>query len=314
LHTNPVLAEAVLSDNVDLVQAILDQQEATKRQEEDKRNHYINQLNADPFDTEAQRKIEEEIRMDNVNQNYENAIEFNPEAFATVTMLYINCDVNGVPIKAFLDSGAQSTIMSAKCAERCGIMRLIDKRFSGIAKGVGTAKILGRVHIVPLKIGKEFFSSSFTILEGSDLDLLLGLDNLKKHLMMIDLKENVLRVGEEKVPFLAERDIPLSLRLSADDLRNSGDGHPNIVPVPKNTTPITTPTPIPTPKSAAKLPVAASKPTPKTQPASPYPPDTVQKLMDLGYTREQVLRALQLYGGNAEMAASYLFSSSTGFF
>ena len=40
------------------------------------------------------------------------------------------------------------TIMGAKTAERLGLMRLIDRRFAGVAKGVGTGKILGRVHTV----------------------------------------------------------------------------------------------------------------------------------------------------------------------
>ena len=60
-------------------------------------------LNADPFDTEAQAKIEEQIRLQNVDANYETAMDTTPEAFGSVIMLYVDITVNGHAIKAFID-------------------------------------------------------------------------------------------------------------------------------------------------------------------------------------------------------------------
>ena len=40
--------------------------------------------------------------------------------------------------QAFVDSGAQSTIMSSKCAEKSGLLHLLDDRFEGVAVGVIT--------------------------------------------------------------------------------------------------------------------------------------------------------------------------------
>lgn len=49
------------------------------------------------------------------------------------------------------------------CAERCGIMRLLDTRFAGQAVGVGSAPILGRVHMAPLTIGNHHLNCTFTV-------------------------------------------------------------------------------------------------------------------------------------------------------
>ena len=73
---------------------------------------------------------------------------------------------------------------------------------------VGTAKIVGRVHMAQMKLGQSFFPISLTVLENDDVDFLFGLDMLKRHRCAIDLRDNVLRVegsrGIEEAPFLSE--------------------------------------------------------------------------------------------------------------
>lgn len=67
----------------------------------------------DPFDLEGQKLIEEQIRKQNISKNYETALEYNPEFFGRVVMLYINVEVNGVAVKAFVDSGKLQKIQSS---------------------------------------------------------------------------------------------------------------------------------------------------------------------------------------------------------
>lgn len=81
---------------------MLRQQMAERERRQEQR---VRMMNAHPFDTEAQRMIAEEIKQKNIEANMEAAMEYNPETFGTVVMLYINCKVNGYQVKAFVDSG-----------------------------------------------------------------------------------------------------------------------------------------------------------------------------------------------------------------
>jgi DNA damage-inducible protein 1 len=211
ISSNPSVAEAILSGNVALLQQTMAAQSRERQQAENKRNQDIQALNDDPLNPEAQKRIAEQIRQQNVAQNMEQAMMHNPESFGRVCMLYIPTEVNGVKVKAFVDSGAQSTIMSVSCAKRCNIMHLVDTRFAGIAKGVGEARILGRVHAARIKIGKETYQCSFTILDQEGVEFLFGLDQLKRHQACIDLKHNCLDMGGQKIEFLSEKDLPSSL-------------------------------------------------------------------------------------------------------
>jgi DNA damage-inducible protein 1 len=169
-----------------------------------------------PEQAELQRRIYEQIQQAQIDENLRNALEYTPEVFAQVTMLYVPCTLNQIPLKAFVDSGAQKSFMSKATAEKCGLMRLVDKRMSGIAVGVGKQKILGRIHMALMNIGGMHIPMAFEVMEEQFMDIIIGLDQQKRHQMIIDLKDNCLTIGEMHVSFLPENEIPRQTS-NADD-------------------------------------------------------------------------------------------------
>jgi hypothetical protein len=145
LHQDAALAEAVLSPTPLLLESILQSRAAQQSQRKFQQQRQIQQLNADPFDLNAQAKIQELIQQSNIEENRNTAIEYNPESFGRVMMLYgkaspdscVSCmcvyvlcacgefvccayrscmprssvptKVHGVEVCAFVDSGAQSS-------------------------------------------------------------------------------------------------------------------------------------------------------------------------------------------------------------
>ena len=175
---NPVLAHALESGDALVFREAL---ENYRKRVADIDQERIRLLNADPLDPNVQAKIAQEIQQRNIQENMEAAIEYTPENFGRVVMLYIPIKVNGVEVHALVDSGAASTVMSESCAERCGIMRLVDRRFATIAIGVGTQKVIGKVHLGTVQIGTDMLTASFQVLQNQTEDMLLGLDMLRRH-------------------------------------------------------------------------------------------------------------------------------------
>lgn len=58
---------------------MINQSAERERRERMERQMQIERLNADPFDVEAQARIEEMIRQERVMENLQNAMEHNPE-------------------------------------------------------------------------------------------------------------------------------------------------------------------------------------------------------------------------------------------
>ncbi|CAI4060620.1 hypothetical protein SKDZ_05G2210 [Saccharomyces kudriavzevii ZP591] len=269
-----------------------------------------NRLMANPEDPDNKKRITELANQQAIDEQLRNAIEYTPEVFTQVPMLYINIEINNYPVKAFVDTGAQTTIMSTRLAEKTGSTKLIDKRFIGEARGVGTGKIIGRIHQTQVKIETQYIPCSFTVLD-TDIDVLIGLDMLKRHLACVDLKENVLKIAEVETKFLSEAEIPKSIQeeLPIPTSITTSSNRP-IAPTKTSTSLKPQPGAVP-----ALAPRTGTLPTPTGTStggvagtaARPFPEQTIKQLMDLGFPRDAVVTALKQTNGNAEFAASLLF-------
>lgn len=182
-------------------------------------------------------------------------------------------------------------------------MRLIDKRFAGMARGVGTAKILGRVHSAEIIIGNLSMDCSFTVMEGKDVDLLLGLDMLRRHQAIIDLVKGALIIKNVEVKFLGEADIPKYEETLLNEPTVAG---PAGMQTGARSGAVTMSSqPLPGSSSARSSADPGSRAQASVS-ASPFPAEDIAKLMDMGFTREQAIQGLEAAGGNLDVAAGIL--------
>jgi len=295
---NPEMADILETRDVSKLRLYMMQQHLKTFNKSHQQEQEMRAIEADPDNEENQRKIEQAIRLQNIETQRELAYEHMPEAFLQVCMLYVPLSINGNEIAAFVDSGAQSTIMSYELAERCSLTHLIDSRYAGEARGVGTGKILGRIHMAQMKFGNSFYPFSITILERSDVGFLFGLDMQKRHRCCIDLSQNCLRMetvnGIEVVPFLNEAEIDERRRRQGE----RRDDEDNTKEVPMDT--VSAPAPALAPATTSST-TSAPAPTPDRR-------TIIDNLMALGFPEAAANAALQQANGDAELAATILFA------
>jgi DNA damage-inducible protein 1 len=174
-------------------------------------------------------------------------------------------------------------------------MRLLDTRFSGVAKGVGTAKILGRIHSAQMRLSKSLFlTCSFIVVEGKGSELLFGLDMLKKHRACIDLRKNALTFDDCDIPFLAEHELPEKQRRI--EVHGSEEDE-----VPSPDTKVTIPA------AAESAGASSTQKSSTTNTQSKHSEKDIKLLTDMGVSRQEAIQALEMAEGNPDLAASLLF-------
>ncbi|BAM39846.1 DNA-damage inducible protein [Theileria orientalis strain Shintoku] len=206
LHNEPMYKALQANNEEEVYRIVKKEYEEVKKKELDHRKKLMKAY-LDPLNPESQSLIHKEIEMNRINDNLISAQNYLPESFGKINMLYVKVEINNVVMKALVDTGAQSTIMSKECASRCNLLRLVDERFKSVAVGVGTMKTLGKIHLADMKIGTVFIPVSFIVIEEASLEFILGLDVLRRYTCDINLKKNYLGINDVNVPFMSEAEV-----------------------------------------------------------------------------------------------------------
>jgi len=135
-----------------------------------------------------------------VAQQKNTAFRENPRLFQRETMLYVDAIISGHRMPLFVDTGAQASVMSLKTCKRLGLMTSVDVSQAGVATGVGFTRIHGKLWRVPVQIGRTKFHMQFNILDMG-VSVILGLDQMKRLGMSVDLRKGGLQIGACFVPF-----------------------------------------------------------------------------------------------------------------
>lgn len=181
-------------------------------------------INLDENSAEAQEYIARQIRMQNIEEQYQYALEHFPGAYIPINLLHIRVKINGVELLGMVDSGAQNSIMSPAIARRCNLWDYVDERFFTNASGIGgSQKIKGRLHSCQVQVGGAFITAQFDVLEQDRVEILLGLTFLRPNHCIIDLQRNVLKLGDgSETPFLGEEEYKREVaRLGQFDMHNA---------------------------------------------------------------------------------------------
>lgn len=120
-------------------------------------------------------------------------------------LLYVACEMGNRAVEMMVDTGAQSSVISMPLVRTLGLESRLDSRYQGMAAGVGTARILGKLRGVPVKIGHVEFALDFSVLGVDQPLLMLGIDQMRRFRCVVNLERDCLIFGGTdgvEVPFL----------------------------------------------------------------------------------------------------------------
>mmetsp|Transcript_352 Transcript_352/g.585 ORF Transcript_352/g.585 Transcript_352/m.585 type:complete len:227 (-) Transcript_352:230-910(-) len=107
----------------------------------------------------------------------------NPFTASSSHMATVLCAIGNISVEMLIDTGAQTSVLSMPIVRQLGLMNRLDRRYMGVAAGVGQARISGKISnvICSFGVGHVEFPMDFIVLDINNNLVILGLDQMRKY-------------------------------------------------------------------------------------------------------------------------------------
>lgn len=125
---------------------------------------------------------------------YEMALNTIPEMLVPINMIILNGELNDLPVKILLDTGASSSVIFNNSIDRLSLNELIDTEQSSELRGIGTEKSLGQIWYIELKLDGNIYPISLIASTNqiTDFDMILGINFLQSYDAVLNFKDRTL--------------------------------------------------------------------------------------------------------------------------
>ena len=130
-----------------------------------------------------------------INENYIKAYDEIPSCLIPAKMIYLEAKIMGQKIKFLIDTGAQVSLLPLNIVKICNLDHLLDQRVAGELKGVGSDRVMGKIHYLEVELPCGVIPCSFTICENSDLVPILGIDMMQQMGLLLDFKNRKIKIN-----------------------------------------------------------------------------------------------------------------------
>ena len=115
-------------------------------------------------------------------------------------LLYVKIGVYDYELRAIIDTGAQTSVISEDLCEFLGIIPFVNTNCKGTVQGIGQCNIMGVIEGLMVKMEQMDVTLNLTVVESNAHKylMLLGLDFLYGYKCNIDLNQGVIRMNSNK--------------------------------------------------------------------------------------------------------------------